>query len=291
MGIFGTSGDGASAQRSPLGGLGGRLLIGVAIALIAVVGYCSQRTTNPLTGQTQYLSMTPQQEIAIGLQSAPEMVRQFGGISRDAEAVRLVDRVGQRLLKGIAANVKPEANPYTYAFHLLDDDQTVNAFALPGGQVFITEALLRRLTTEGQLAGVLGHEIGHVVGRHSAARLAKGELTNKLIAAVTVAASETRTGMMTAQQIAGIVGGMINMKYGREDELESDELGLKFMVYAGYDPRSMMKVMEVLQQASSGGGGKPEFMSTHPDPGRRIEVIEAKIRQFWPDGLPPGLDP
>lgn len=267
-----------------------KLVMAGIIAVIALIGYCSRAVTNPVTGKTQHISLTQTQEIAIGLQSAPELIRQFGGTSRDAAAVTLVDRVGERLLMAINARLPKDSNPYQYDFHLLDDDQTINAFALPGGQVFITEALLRRLTTEGQLAGVLGHEIGHVLGRHSAERLAKAELTQQLIGAVTVAASDGQGGAYTAQQIAGLVGNMINLKYGREDELESDRLGVRFLFWAGYDPRAMIGVMEILAQAS-GGSGKPDFSSTHPDPGRRIDVIKAEIEKQWPGGLPKTLEP
>lgn len=275
---------------SPLSGLLGRFAIGAVIALVALIGYCSNSQPNLVTGRTQRLALSVPQEIALGLQSAPEMVRQFGGLCRDPEKVRRFDRVGRRLLDGIAKNVKPDANPYQYDFHLLDDDRTINAFALPGGQVFITEALYDRLRTEGQLAGVLGHEIMHVLGRHSSAQIAKSNLLSTLAGAATVAASSDMRSAWNTQQIAGMVAGIINLKYGRNDELEADEYGLRFMVWAGYDPRAMIEVMKILKEAS-GGRSQPEWLSTHPDPGNRIEAIEAKIKELWPEGLPARLEP
>lgn len=261
-----------------------RLLIAGVIAVISVLGYFAKTSTNPVTGKKQHIGLTPQQEVAIGLQSAPEMIRQMGGELPDPRAQQLVDTVGAKLV----AVLPKSAEPYPYEFHLLADPKTVNAFALPGGQVFITAALLSRLETEGQLAGVLGHEIGHVVGRHSAERMAKSELTQGLVQAVGVAGSDSYSGQRTAAQIASMVGNFINLKYGREDELESDKLGLRFMFDAGYDPRSMIGVMEILEKAS-GGGGQPEFASTHPNPGNRIERIKEHLTEMFPQGMPDGL--
>ncbi|MGH7241978.1 MAG: M48 family metalloprotease [Phycisphaerales bacterium] len=254
-----------------------RLIIGAIIALIAVVGFFANSTKNPITGRTQHISISPQQEVVLGLQSAPQMAQEFGGLSSDREATARVKSVGQKLV----AKLPPEATPYPFEYHLLADQKTVNAFALPGGQVFITEALFSRLETEGQLAGVLGHETGHVLARHSAAQMAKGQLTQGLVQAVGVASSDSAQGAQNAAQIAQMVGGFINLKYGREDELEADRLGLRFMRACGYDPRAMIQVMEILKKAS-GGSGQPEFMSTHPDPGNRIEHIQAELKELFP---------
>ncbi|MBX3389522.1 MAG: M48 family metalloprotease [Phycisphaeraceae bacterium] len=261
-----------------------RLIIGGIIALLAVLGYFANSSKNPVTGRTQHISLTPQQEVVLGLQSAPEMAREFGGLSSDHAAAAHVKRVGEQLV----ARLPPEATPYPFEYHLLADSTTVNAFALPGGQIFITEALFSRLETEGQLAGVLGHETGHVLARHSAAQMAKNQLTQGLIQAVGVAGSDTAQGAQNAAQIAQLVGNFIQLKYGRDDELEADRLGLQFMVASDYDPRSMNRVMEILRQAS-GGSGQPQFMSTHPDPGNRIQHIEAWIQRSFPEGVPDSL--
>jgi len=269
-------------------GGGGRFAIAGIIILIVVIGYFSQTSTNPITGQSQRVAMTVDQEIALGIQSAPEMAAQFGGLHPDAEAQAVVDRVGRRLL---ARGFNGAELPYPFEFHLLGDPKTVNAFALPGGQVFITAALFERLETEGQLAGVLGHEIGHVIERHGAQHLAKAQLTQGLIGAVAVGASDPNSPVdpQQAAMLASAVGQLINLRYGRTDELQSDEWGVKLMIDAGYDPRSMIRVMEILREAS-GGSGQPEFMSSHPDPGNRIERIEEAIRELEPGGVPEGLE-
>ncbi len=146
-----------------------RILIAVGMAIFALISYFGSTEYNPVTEENQHISLTPKQEIALGLQAAPEMISQFGGMYPDAQAQALVDRVGQRVVTDSSAR----DTGWQFEFHLLGDPQTVNAFALPGGQVFITAALFQRLQTEGQLAGVLGHEAGHVVARHSAERIAK----------------------------------------------------------------------------------------------------------------------
>ena len=143
---------------------------------------------------------------------------------------------------------------------------------------------MNRLDSVGQLAGILGHEVGHVVARHSAEHLAKQKLTQGLVGAVG-AASDAGGARMAAA-----VGQMVNMRYGREDELESDRLGVAFMSEAGYDPNSLIGVMRILAEAS-GGSSQPEFASTHPSPANRVAQIEAVIAQTFPNGVPGGLEP
>jgi beta-barrel assembly-enhancing protease len=256
-----------------------RWIIALVVALGAVATYFGSSSTNPITGETQRVAMTQEQEIALGLKSAPEMAAQMGGVSRNARASALVRRLGEELVaKSLAAN-----SGYRFSFHVLADPKTVNAFALPGGPIFITEGLLGQLKTEGELAGVLGHEIGHVIARHSSERLAKQQLTQGLIGALVVG-----SGDYSAAQIGQMVAGMISMKYGREDELESDALGVRIAAEAGYDPRAMIRVMEVLAKAS-GGSRQPEFFSTHPAPENRSARIEEAIRKNFPNGIPEGL--
>lgn len=264
-----------------------QLIVAAVIAIIAVFSYFGMRSENPITGEVQHVGgMTPEQEVAMGLQSAPAMADQFGGLDPDPSLRAFVKEVGSRVVsKSVAAD-----SPYQFDFHLLADSSTVNAFALPGGQIFITRALLQELQNEAQLAGVLGHEIGHVVARHSAEHLAKAQLTGALVGAAGVAGSDPdnpNRGQQVAQ-VAAVVGQMVNMKYGREDELESDSLGVRLMAEGGYDPRALIDVMKILARAG-GGGRAPEFLSTHPDPGNRDAVIRAEIEKRYPNGVPAEL--
>ena len=251
------------------GGFKIRLLIGAAIILFSLFKYYSNRTTNPYTGKKQSIELSADDEIAIGLQSAPQMAQQHGGLYPNQEYQDFVDKVGNKLVNNSIA----KETPYRYDFHLLRDPETINAFALPGGQIFITYALFSRLENEDQLAGVLGHEIGHVVGRHSAERMAQQGLTQGIISGVMVG-SDANTG-----QMAAMIANVVNMKYGRGDELESDELGVKFMIDAGYQPEELMGVMKILKEAA-GPNRVPEFQSTHPDPENRIEKIKEAIEKY-----------
>lgn len=263
----------------------GRLIIAAIVALVAIIGYFTQTAVNPITGQSQRVALTVDKEIALGLQAAPEMAQQHGGLDPDGDAQALVDRVGLALL----AQIPNATEVYPFEFHLLADPQTVNAFALPGGQVFITRALFDRFQTEGQLAGVLGHEIGHVVERHGAEHLAKAQLTQGLTGAAVIATYDPENPNSRASAaVAALIGQMINLRYGRDDELESDRFGVSVMAAAGYDPRSMLRVMEILAEASE-GGAPPEFFSTHPNPENRLRRIEAAIEELFPDGVPSGL--
>ena len=163
----------------------GRILIALVIAAIGGLFYFCRTEVNPVTGEKQRVAMTTEQETALGLQTAPQMAAELGGLHPDETLQNYVEQLGERIVGQSAAR----GSKYQYDFHLLADPETVNAFALPGGQVFITAALLRRLQDEAQLAGVLGHEIGHVVGRHSAEHLAKAQLTQILVGAAGVAGS------------------------------------------------------------------------------------------------------
>jgi len=256
-----------------------RFILAAVIALVALISYFGNTSVNPVTGEKQRVAMTPEQEVAIGLKAAPQMAAQMGGLSQNAKARALVERVGARLVRESFAG----KSAYKFSFHVLADRRTVNAFALPGGPIFITEGLLGRLRTEGELAGVLGHEIGHVIARHASERLAKQQLTQGLISAVVVG-----SGDYTSAQIAQLAGSMINMKYGRDDELESDALGVRIAFEAGYDPRAMAGVMEILAKASS-GSQQPEFASTHPAPENRQARIREEIAKRFPSGVPDGL--
>jgi predicted Zn-dependent protease len=189
-------------------------------------------------GIEQHVSLTPEQEIAMGLQSLPMMVQQYGGLDPDQRGQNLVKTVGKKLVQNSVA----AKTPYQYDFHLLADQETVNAFALPGGHSG------ERMSKEGLLSG-LANAVGIALGDYGAAQM--------------------------AQQAAALIG----LKYGRDQELQSDELGVKFMLDSKYNPEAMIDVMEILKQAS-GGSSQDEFTSTHPDPDNRKEKIRAAIDKY-----------
>lgn len=247
-----------------------RFLIMLGFIAFSVFKYYSSNQVNPVTGEKQRVSLTPEQEVAMGLQSAPEMAAQFGGVYPDETVQLRVKSIGQKLLRSTEAG----KSPYQFNFYALADQQTINAFALPGGQIFITMALLSQLKSDDEVAGVLGHEIGHVIHRHSAEHMAKSGLMGGIVNGVMMG-----SGNMGATQITQYVTQMLNMKYGRDDELESDKYGLRYMYQSGYKPEALIRVMEVLA-ASSGGRKQNEFMSTHPSPENRIQKIKEEIAKL-----------
>lgn len=267
-----------------------RLLIRLAIGAIFVVfgmfNYFTNVSENPITGEKQRVQLSPQQEIIIGRQSAPKMAAQHGNLYPDRALQDYIDGVGNKVVQSSRA----KDSPYPFEFHLLRDPQTVNAFALPGGQVFITAALLSRLNSEAQLAGVLGHEVGHVIGRHGAEHLAKQQLGSALVNAVGIAASDRPENSRQAAILAQAVNQMVNLKYGRDDELESDLLGFQFMTEAGYNPIGIVELLKILNSARASAKEQPEFMSTHPNPANRIEQLIAIINQEYPNGIPGQLE-
>lgn len=254
--------------------LKGRLVVAIIMLVFGYFTYIksSKKVKNDITGEVQRIGMSVKDEIALGLHASPRMERQHGGIVPDNnQLAQLVKKVGYDLVK---ENNLSQLCKYQFEFNLLKDDRVVNAFALPGGKTYITYALLKRFDKnhiKDQLAGVMGHEIGHVIARHSAEQATKSKLNNAIAGAVGTLTSDgySRGG----GQLAALTNKVLNTKYGRSDELESDKLGIVFMYKAGYDPSQMIRVMEILH-SSSGGSGPPEFLSTHPSSKSRINKIK-----------------
>lgn len=270
---YGGTGDPYSRQGRGVGT--GRfkimLIIGLLMAGFQAFKYYGNTQKNPITGEEQRVQWTAEQEKAIGLNAAPQMAQQHGGIHPDERARETVSVVGNRLVN----NSIVRKSQYDYNFYLLRDDRTINAFALPGGQVFITAALFGRLENEDQLAGVLGHEIGHVIHRHGAERMATSGFIQGLIQSVLIGSG----GDGSVAQIANLVGNYSSMKYGRDQELESDDFGVRLMIEAGYDAENLIGVMDILEEAS-GGSKTPEFQSTHPSPENRRAKIREAIEKY-----------
>ncbi len=262
-----------------------RLVLGAVFVIGGLFSYYGQTDINPVTGEKQRIQISPRQEIVLGLQSRQKMAAQYGGLYQNESIQAYVNSVGDRLIKNSTA----QKSPYPFEFHLLKDPKTINAFALPGGQVFVTAALLSRMNSEAQLAAVLGHEIGHVVGRHGAEHLAKQNLGSSLVNAVGIVSSGGNDGGQGAATIAGAVNRLVDLRYGRKDESESDRLGLQFMTQAGYSPVGILQVMKILAAAGR-GSRQPEFLTSHPDPGNRFETLNALINKTYPNGVPQTLD-
>ena len=267
-----------------MGSLLARLFFGFLFVVFGLLNYWGNVSYNPITDENQRIALSPDQEVVIGQQGRQDVITQMGGLHPSPALQAYIARVGQQVLNQSQAS----QSPYPFEFHLLDAPDTINAFALPGGQIFVTTGLLKALDTESQLAGVLGHEIGHVVARHGAEHLARQQLGAVLVNAVGIAASDERQGGQQAAAIAQAVNQIVGLNYSREDELESDRLGFEFMIAANYNPEGIVELMQVFESAES-QGRPPEFLSTHPNPGNRVSRLQNIIQVTYPDGIPAQL--
>ena len=240
-------------------------------------------TTNPATGERILTLYSWEDEKQMGASAAAGLAEQFGGEVEAAIPSDYVRTVGMKLTTGIEEGV-PDLD---WEFTLLNTD-VINAFALPGGKVYFTRGLAEKLSDEAEMAGVLGHEIGHVTARHGNQRISKQIGFNALLvgAAVAVGVADEDSDVRTVGQVAvpglAIGGNLVLLKYGRDDESEADMLGMRYMERAGYDPSGQLRVMQVLQ-AESGRGTMPEWLSTHPFPETRIERIQQILAEQYPD--------
>jgi predicted Zn-dependent protease len=214
--------------------------------------------TNPVTGRHEFSLVTPAQELEIGREGYTAVLKEYGAYD-DPKLAAYVDSIGQSLAK---VSHRPDL---TWHFTVLDDP-TVNAFAMPGGYIYITRGILAHLNSEAQLAGVLGHEIGHVTARHTATQITQQEVAGLGLGIASIASEKFREYGTLAQQ--GL--NLLFLKYSRGDETQADELGVQYALKAGYDPREIPSTYAMLKRVSDRSGQRlPTYLSTHPDPGDR----------------------
>jgi predicted Zn-dependent protease len=215
--------------------------------------------TNPVTGKRQLALISEAQEIEMGREADKDVVSSIG-LYPDESMQRYVQALGAR----IAATTERPALPWTFR---VVDDAAVNAFAIPGGYIYVTRGIMTHLNSEAELAAILGHEIGHVTARHSVSQMSKQQLAQVGLAAGMIVSPE----FAQYGNLASAAMGLMFMKFSRSDESQSDALGLKYMMAAGYDPRTLPNVFGMLEALSqqSGAGRLPQWMSTHPDPENR----------------------
>ncbi|MFB3852230.1 MAG: M48 family metalloprotease [Vicinamibacterales bacterium] len=236
----------------------------LATAMAALVGLATIAcATNPVTGKRELSLISETQEIALGRQADKEAVAAYG-LYQDEALQRYVQTLGT----SIAA--RTERPNLSWTFRVVDD-HAVNAFAIPGGFIYVTRGILTHLNSEAELAGILGHEIGHVTARHSVNQMSKQQLAQiGLVAGMVLSPEVARFGNLLQTGV-----GLLFLKYSRDDERQADQLGLRYMVAGGYDPRRLVNVFQMLEgvgkQEGGGGGRLPEWLSTHPDPGNRLQ--------------------
>jgi len=239
-----------------------------AIAVLAVAAACA---VNPVTGKRELSLVSESQEVQMGLAGAESVVNALG-LYPDSGLQAYVSDLGLEMAR---ASERPEL---PWSFQVINDP-VVNAFALPGGPIFVTRGILTHFNSEAELMSVLGHEIGHVTAKHSVSQISQAQLAQLGLGVGMILTPR----LDVLHQVAGTGLQVLFLKFGRDDENQSDELGFRYMVGAGYDPREATSMFETLDRLS-GGGRIPEWQSTHPDPANRIERSQQRA-----DSMP--MDP
>jgi beta-barrel assembly-enhancing protease len=260
-------------------------LLAATLGASLLAGCYTNRTTGrkQLSGGQDYNS-----EVALGAAASPQLVSEMGGESQNPALRGYIDEVGQRLKTFSDRDINgqtitqwdgaPPGPQRTWYFTLIDSD-VINAFALPGERVFMSRGLADKMTSEAQLAGVLGHEIGHVMARHTAERIGQSQLGQGILSVGGLFAGGSQGGQLAMQGGQLLIGGQL-LKYSRDQESEADKLGMRYMSEAGYNPRGQLEVMQILK-AAAGGGKQPEWMSTHPLPETRINDIQNLLNSIY----------
>jgi predicted Zn-dependent protease len=256
-----------------------RLLIALVLApALALAAACAQ-VVNPATGETEFTAMSPAQELQIGKKQHPEVLMQFGGAYDDPELQAYVTGVGERLA---AVSELPDLD---FTFTVLNSE-VINAFALPGGYVYLTRGLLALADNEAELAGVMAHEIGHVTARHSAQRYSRGVLAQGGLAIGTILAGVLGGAAAAdlAQQAGGLGAQAYLAGYSRDQEFQADELGVRYLARVGYDPTAMATFLDKLERndqlmrrltGRDGADPGSSWFATHPrTPDRVLRAAE-----------------
>ena len=253
------------------------LIIGLALSLLAG---CAQ---NPVTGQNDFVMMSENQEIAVGRQADEQVKKQYQVF--ESKALQdYVNRVGQRLAK---QSHRPGLH---YRFTVLDTPE-INAFALPGGYVYITRGIMAYLNSEAELAAVVGHEIGHVTARHGVRQQSAAQAANIGLTIASIFVPQINTNL--GQNLANLMGGALLSGYGREQELEADRLGAQYLARADYDPQAIISVLRVLKnqelkdiELAKQEGREPRrysgLFATHPDNDTRLKEVVGEADKLAP---------
>ena len=235
----------------------------LTVLLLLVAASCAR---NPVTGKRELALVSEAQEIQLGQQSAKQ-VEATMALVPDQALQQYVSQVGMRLAR---ASERPDL---PWSFRVIDDP-TPNAFALPGGPIYVTRGILALMEDEAELATVLGHEIGHITARHSVQQMSQQQLAQLGLGVGMILSPElAQFGDLAAQGL-----GLLFLKYGRDDERQADDLGFRYALAQNYDVREQGDIFASLQRisAQSGASGIPSWMSTHPDPGERVQAAERR---------------
>lgn len=236
------------------------IIILCVMTLAVLISGCQ---TNPVTGEKEFILVSAESEKKMGADYSKEVEKELGESVKDQQLQDYINSVGQKIAK---VSHSPD---YGFTYKAIDHN-SVNAFALPGGYIYITTGLLKQFNNESQLAAVLGHETAHVTARHIAQQISRDYLIN-----IGFGVASSRAGSSAAVRVASIVAQLEGMSFTRSQERQADEVGLDYLVKAGYTPNGMIETMDVLQKQSE---SRPiEFLSTHPSPENRTELLREHI--------------
>jgi predicted Zn-dependent protease len=240
------------------------------LGLFGLLLWTASCAVNPVSGQRELMLMSEDKEVQLGGQTDADVVRQFG-IYDDKGLNAYVNGLGQRMAK---VSHRPHL---AYHFKVLDVS-VVNAFAVPGGYVYITRGILASMNSEAELAGVMGHEIGHITARHSAEQISRAQLAQMGMAIGSIVSPEFRA----LSGLAGMGVQMLFLKFSRDDERQADDLGVEYASKVGYDASQMANFFETLDRMNphSDNSGLPGWFSTHPNPEDREKVVRVRSREW-----------
>jgi predicted Zn-dependent protease len=241
-----------------------RATIATGLVLAVILAGCQAA---PVTGRQQLIVLPESQDAEMGLEAYQQIISE-SKVSNDPTLNRRVQEVGRRIA---AASPHPE---WDWQFTVFQDDEP-NAFALPGGKVGVNTGLFQVAKNDDQLAAVIGHEVAHAIARHGAERMSQQILLQTGLAGLGITAGQAYAQLAAAAATMAVV-----LPYSRTQEAEADHIGLIYMAKAGYDPRQAIELWQNFE--SFGGERPPEFLSTHPAPGSRIENLKALLPEVMP---------
>ncbi len=248
--------------------------------LCAATVFITACQTDAITGKSTLNLYSYDDEKRLGDEAVQPILAELGGLYPDPVIQDYVTMVGKKVEAAGRSRLRKDAGfpDWDFKFYVVNTSM-LNAFALPGGHVFVTRGILLRMKDESELAGLLGHEVTHVFARHSVERMS--EVTLMIIPVALLASIEETQGVAVVGMVAV---QLLTLKYGRDDETEADHNGMRFAVRAGYHPDGIINVMRMLNEyTDEHGGGGPEFLSTHPDPGNRVDYLTRQMRKEYPD--------
>jgi beta-barrel assembly-enhancing protease len=247
-------------------------LVGVCALALAVSAHVVQSTPQlPDPGNT---GVSKEQQVQLGQQAAAEVYKQMPVLPDSSPETQYVQQLGRKLV-----SVIPQQDSWPYQFHVIPQKE-INAFALPGGPIFVNIGTITTAENEAQLAGVMAHEISHVYMQHSIKQMKKQQVQQGIAGILGAVLGQAGGALGTLGQLGvGIGSGMLSMKYSRSDESQADSVGAILMYKVGYDPVELAQFFQKLEQ--QGGASGPNFLSDHPNPGNRVAAIQQEI-QGWP---------